>query len=285
LFAAHACCFDTTNGASVANRTLARALARNGCVVEVFSESPRLHDREVDPSGRPGAVSPEDWAEAVFSLGVGGLTGQTPPHGRLVDRGVPTTLHQPALGPRPEPGEDEAGEFLRLFDEILGRFRPDVLVGYGGDPIALAMFAHARRLGISTVFTLHNFQYRGTPPFQDVDLILVASRFSAEFHREAIDLDCTTIPHLVDGSRVVLHLFDVPGSRSRWFLRLGAARAAQLVLVGDGDGERQRELHQRDRDQRDFTGGGSSIGRPTGVRSHMDHDVCHEQLELSMKER
>ncbi len=201
MFAAHSCCFDSTNGASIANRALARALAQGGCAVEVLSGSHRLHDREGDPSGRPRAASPEDWAEAVFSLGVSCATAPTPPHCRLIDRGVPTTLHRPALGSQDQPGEVETAEFLRLLDEIAGRFRPDVLVGYGGDPIALATFSRARKLGISTVFSLHNFHYRGITPFDDVDSVLVASRFSAEYYHEALGLDCVNIPYLLDDLR------------------------------------------------------------------------------------
>ena len=203
MFVSHACCFDTTNGASIANRKLARTLARGGCAVEVLSGSYRLHDPEVDPSGCPPAVSTEDWAGAIFSLGVGGATAPTSPYCRLIDRGVPTTLHQPALGSQHQPGEVETAEFLHLFDEIVGRFRPDVLVGYGGDPIALATFSRARRLGISTVFSLHNFHYRGTTPFDDVGSVLVASRFSAEYYREALGLDCVNIPSLLGDSQFI----------------------------------------------------------------------------------
>ncbi len=139
-------------------------------------------------------------------------TSSTPPYCRLIDRGVPTTLHQPALGSQHSPGELETAGFLRLFDEIVGRFRPYVLVGYGGDPIALAAFSRARRLGIATVFSLHNFHYRGRTPFDDVNSILVPSCFSAEYYREALGLDCVNIPTLLDNLRC--------GEGSRTYLTL-----------------------------------------------------------------
>ena len=203
MFFSHACGFDISNGASIANRSLSRVLARFGCAVEVLSGSHRPRELGSDPTGRPLAVSHEDWAGAIFSLGVSGTSASAPRSCRLIDRGVPTTLHQPALGAQSPPGEEETTGFLHLFDDIVARFRPDVVLGYGGDPIALATFARARSLGIATVFTLHNFHYRGTTPFDDSDAILVASRFAADYYREALGLECVTLPQLLDDSRPV----------------------------------------------------------------------------------
>ena len=202
LIASWTCCFDTTNGASVAHRALAGALAEQGCVVEVLSGSARLHDREFRPGERPGAVAIEDWAGAVFELGVGGTTAQVPPHCRLLDRGVPTTWYQPDPPADTTDWERGTAELLHLFDAILQRFRPNVLVGSGGDAFMLEAFTRARQRGIETVFTLHNFHYQGHRPFDDVDAIIVASKYSAEYHEDFLGLDCTVLPNFVNDSYV-----------------------------------------------------------------------------------
>ncbi len=114
-------------------------------------------------------------------------------------------MHHPTAGSHAQPDEDETAEFLRLFDDVVDRFRPDVLIGYGGSRIALETFARARRLGTSTVFPLHNFHYRGDAPFADVDAISVASQFSADYHREALGLDCVVLPYMLDVPRCERH--------------------------------------------------------------------------------
>ncbi len=96
----------------------------------------------------------------------------------------------------------ETAEFLSLFDGILARFRPDVLVTYGGDPLTLEILVRARRSGIATVFTLHNFGYSQGSHFANVDAILVPSHFSAEHHRRVLGRECVAIPYLVDAARV-----------------------------------------------------------------------------------
>ncbi len=125
-----------------------------------------------------------------------------PSHYRVSDNGLPVTVHRgPSTRPH-DPDEAERGEFIRLLDSLLDRFRPDILLGYGGNSIARETFARARRRGIATVFALHNFLYNDPACFADVDAILVPSHFSADFHREALGLACTALPNVVDPRRV-----------------------------------------------------------------------------------
>ncbi len=65
----------------------------------------------------------------------------------------------------------------------------------------LAVFALARDSRMATVFTLHNFHYRGPTPFDHVDAVVIASHFSAKYHREFFGLDCVLIPYLVEDRR------------------------------------------------------------------------------------
>src|SRR5262249_49133506 len=124
------------------------------------------------------------------------------PHFRLEHRGVPVTVHGgPTTRPH-EPDTFERLEFLDLFRDALERFRPDVLVGYGGNRLAGAMFAEARRRGMVTVFALHNFSYTDAGPFAHVDAVIVPSRFAAEHYRKTLGLDCTVLPNLIDLGRV-----------------------------------------------------------------------------------
>src|SRR5262249_28058159 len=130
-----------------------------------------------------------------------GMRADSPPHLRLTVGGVPITLHHgPTTRPH-EPDDAERSEFLRLFEATLERFRPDVLVGYGGSPLPAEVFARARARGVATIFALHNFRYARPGPFADADAVIVPSRFAADYYREALGLDGTVLPDLVECDR------------------------------------------------------------------------------------
>ncbi|MEO6811883.1 MAG: glycosyltransferase, partial [Isosphaeraceae bacterium] len=137
----------------------------------------------------------------VWDVGMAGVRAGVPPQIKLVDRGVPITLHRSPTTRMHPPDERETNEFLRLFETVAERFRPDVVIGYGGSRIARGVFARARGRGMCTVFTLHNFAYTHLDAFTDVDEVLVPSRFAAEHYRRTLGLACTALPNLVDFER------------------------------------------------------------------------------------
>ena len=203
LFLTTSCLLDDTNGAAVAGRTLLRAMSRRGMAVEALC-GPTL-----DAGGGAEVgdwLSGRGWAfEAVegngYAVDARGVRAIVPPHLRLVDGGVPITVHRGSTAKRGQAGGDPE-EFDRLFKAAIDRFRPDVVVGYGGSRGMRRAFAESRRRGIATVFELHNFAYDRRDTFDDADAVRVPSRFSAEHYRRTLGLDCTVLPNLVDVDRV-----------------------------------------------------------------------------------
>lgn len=182
--------FDNFDGAAIANRAIMQGLARGGFAVEALCD----------------AIIGADPAAHLSSVGtrsgeINGSVGMPNPAPPSWGGDFPVTALRQSLHEYVEQDTDEAKELLRLADESFERFRPDVLVTYGGDPLTLEILRNARRRGIATVFTLHNFGYRDAATFNDVDAILVPGRFSAVFHRQVLGIDCVTIPYLVDWDR------------------------------------------------------------------------------------
>ena len=72
--------------------------------------------------------------------------------------GVQVTL-MPTVSSRAErsPNPRESAIFLELAEQVFDRFRPDVLLTYGGHPASLELMRRARQRGIAVVFHLHNF--------------------------------------------------------------------------------------------------------------------------------
>ncbi len=134
--------------------------------------------------------------------GVNGVWADDPP--ALVARavGVPLTIHRRPTRRSWTTDPKEAREFLQLVDATLDRFRPDVLLTCGGDPVTQEVLARARGRGVATVFALHNFSYNDRSPFNDVDAVIVPSRLAADHYHAALELDCVVLPNLVDVERV-----------------------------------------------------------------------------------
>jgi glycosyltransferase involved in cell wall biosynthesis len=202
LFVSHACYLDDANGAAVASRSLIGLLQDGGFSTEVLSGIMLDRDREGELAewlaGRH--CRPEPPIEAWGVDGEGRRVA-VPPHLRVTHRGIAITLHR---GPTSKPHETddiERIEFLTLLDLTLARFRPDVVVGYGGDRLANEVRALARAREIVTVVPLHNFHYLHPLPFADADEILVPSRFAADYYREALGIRCQVLANPADPER------------------------------------------------------------------------------------
>lgn len=110
------------------------ALARLGFAVEVVTgTATELH---------PG-VQPADWlAErgiafqisdgSSWSVDARGVRSNVPLHLRLAVRDVLVTLHRSAAAQSFVADDAEREEFFALYEAVLERFRPDVVVNYGG---------------------------------------------------------------------------------------------------------------------------------------------------------
>jgi len=191
---------DDSNGAAVAHRALGAALARSGARVEALCGAAVDAGGGSDPGERlaAGPWPFEARGREEWSIGPGGVYVPDPP--RLLARvdGVDVTFHRRPLRPTADPDPIEGAELVRLFDAACDRFRPEVLVTYGGDPLTGALLARAKARGAVTVFALHNFHYHDRAPFAHVDAVVVPSRYAADHYRRVLGLRCTALPNLIE---------------------------------------------------------------------------------------
>ncbi len=204
LFATTHPYLDDTNGAAVASRAMMESLGRSGFAIEALSGMGPDASQQANPAAWLTArgIAYEEVAAGAWTVGASGILGDRPHHFRLDFGGVPVTLG-PSIGIQPHrPDEIARHEFLRLFDEVLGRFRPDVLVNYGGNLLAQQIRARAREQGIAVVFALHNFSYANARPFTTADAVIVPSRFAADHYSRSLGLDCKVLSNIIDLGRV-----------------------------------------------------------------------------------
>jgi glycosyltransferase involved in cell wall biosynthesis len=204
LFIAHGCYLDDSNGAAVASRALMEGLVRLGLGCEALTGSALEIGREIQPDvwfatrGIPFEIN----GGGSWTVDARGPLADVPIHYRLTERGVTVTLYRCRTSVHHTADAVEREEFLRLFEHVWKRFRPDIVVNYGGDRLAHEIRSRARARGAAVVFALHNFNYPRPEPFATADVVIVPSRFAADHYRKTLGLDCVVLPNLVDVERV-----------------------------------------------------------------------------------
>jgi glycosyltransferase involved in cell wall biosynthesis len=199
LFASTHCYVDPSSGAALATRELLELLSARGwdcralcCGVLDYQENTPL-ENVLAAIERPTARS-----DAALSLG-----GVAEVFDLLLD-GVRVTLLPTAFS-RAEraPSAREGAFFLDLADQVLERFKPEVLLTYGGHPAGLELMRRARVRGIAVVFHLHNFGYNDRRGFTDVSGVIFPSEYSRRHYRRSVGLDGPVIPDPIRLDRVI----------------------------------------------------------------------------------
>ena len=124
---------------------------------------------------------------------------------------VPVTMLLTRMQHSREHGRYEADQLLFLLDEVLDRFKPDVLLSYGGHVTVQEMLQRARRRGIATVMALHNFGCEHRQYFAHVDHVFCCSEFLRDTYQAAIGLDSTALPPPIDWAEA-----EAPGELRRF---------------------------------------------------------------------
>lgn len=245
LFASTHGYLDPSSGAALATRDLLELLAARGVDCRVLTTG--VLDYEVEtPLETVLAAQGLSTERIEVDLKRGGAAD-------VFDfdlRGVRVT-QLPVASSRADrsPTRDEGAVLLDLFDQVLERFRPRLLLTYGGHPAGLEMMSRARRKGVAVVFHLHNFAYRDRLAFQDATAVLVPSEYCRRHYRRLLGLETAAIPYPLRLDRVVaadpepkyltfVNPQPVKGTTvfARIALELGARRPDIPLLVVEGRG-------------------------------------------------
>lgn len=197
LFCSYHSYVDPSSGAALSTRDLLELLASRGwpcgvlCGPHLDFEQPESLEQLLTDHGLPFEVRRGTAGSLPFSVF------------HLVRSGIPVSIfdiHGSRPSEPPTRGEGEA--FLALFHGVLDRFRPDVLLTYGGHWLAHELMTVARRRGLAMVFALHNFAYHDTALFRPTDAVLVPSEFTRDYYRRTLGLECTALPPPLPWDRV-----------------------------------------------------------------------------------
>ena len=204
LFVGTNCYLDDSNGAAVSSRALLELLASKGFQTEALTGVAFESGGDVDIGDwlRKRDLAFEVVGGGSWTVSAHGVQSPLWPCQRLTVRGVSVSLYGGPSTWVDRPDRSNAHELLGLFQESLSRFRPDVVINFGGDALAHEVRRRARGSGCFVVFPLHNFNYTSVDTFQDCDQVFVPSRFAYDHYRRALGLECTVLSNLIDHERV-----------------------------------------------------------------------------------
>lgn len=205
FFSSYSCLFDNSNGAAVASRAMMEAMSRRGFAAESLTATRLELERDADPLAwlKGQGLSPRACGGGPWSFDARGMRQAMPDRIEVEHSGMRSTLLRTRSTRWCSPEDEEEDGFLQLFDRAIDRFRPDMLVTYGGSRLAHELRSRAKARGIAVIFPLHNFGYTSLEPFSNVDHVIVPSKFAASYYRTSIGIDCTVLPNLVNMSRSV----------------------------------------------------------------------------------
>ena len=92
--------------------------------------------------------------------------------------------------------------FFSKFLDTLKLFKPDLIMGYGGDMLSMTMRSEAKRRGIPVVYTLWNGNHKGFT-FPDCDMVLTDSRGNAAFYANNFGINVQAGGIFIDPKHVV----------------------------------------------------------------------------------
>lgn len=199
LFASCHGYIDPSSGAALATRDLLELLVARGHDCRVLCAGQFDYQEEVDLDAALASLGPTAGrVRATLSSGAEVPVLDTDVGGVRVTI-LPTASSRPdrALSPI------ESRQLLDLADQVVRRFRPDVLLTYGGHPTNQSLMARARGRGVPVVFHLHNFAYTDPRFFANVSAALVPSDYSRRWYDDRLGLRSTSIALPLRSERVV----------------------------------------------------------------------------------
>lgn len=181
------CMMDVSSGAAMTVRTMLRQLQRSGWEAAILGctvfDSERgtagLGERWADIKARPGQFVEVEDGELNHLLYVTG-----------------STVRRALLAA-------EFGALLGRYKKVLGQFKPDLVMYYGGQEVDSLIAHEARLRGIPVAFYLANGNYQGAHWCRDVDLVLTDSRATAGLYFDRLGLTAMPVGKFIEADQVV----------------------------------------------------------------------------------
>lgn len=181
---------DPSNGASISVREMLLALSERGWAVHTFCGNKLNFENETN-------IIPILAQRGMVGMGRISSRGSYPyTLFNFKDRGILSTLFLNEEGLSP-PSQTAGRVFLKLLQQTIRSFKPDIVLTYGGDWIGLPMARLVSLEGSIPVITLRNCAYSEKSYCELAELIIVPSEFSRDFYAKKLGISSVPIPSLM----------------------------------------------------------------------------------------
>ena len=200
LFACPQTLFDVSNGASLLCYSMMQELARRG--MEVASIGGGIFDNPSGIARIPNLaeqIAENKGKKLLVNKDFSAMGGGENPNIKPITHWFFTGFHSTSWN---EITYDESNAFLNEYTQILRTFKPDLVIGYGCDPLCRSMWMEARLFKIPTVYVVVNgnhHHYR----FPLHDLVITDSKATAELYKRTEGLTVTPVGIFINPDIVV----------------------------------------------------------------------------------
>jgi glycosyltransferase involved in cell wall biosynthesis len=195
-------CFDNytdlSNGASISTRELLLGLSESGWSVHTLcSDKLDVNAFASDAESKTNIFAAMANRGMQFISRAKNRSGERFSIENFRDGGIFSTLFLPENNAYP-PSKPVGSIFLRLFQETLRSYKPDIVLTYGGDYLGISMLRLCQMEGFPVAATIHNFAYEDTVYCKTANLIIVPSQFTADFYQQKHGVKCVPLPPVMD---------------------------------------------------------------------------------------
>lgn len=182
---------DPASGAARSTRTMSEMLAAAGAAVRAVATTASERAGHADPAAylRDLGIEP--------AIHPGRQKGSHRPELEFEDRGIHYTLLDVGRRDMHSWQKIVGAQFDNIFDRELHSFKPDILLGFGGQPPDVRRYERARRQGTRIVFALRNQGYVAPGSYEllsAMDGVLTPSQYLSDFYRSVVGIDSTPLP-------------------------------------------------------------------------------------------
>ena len=168
---------DNTNGAAIHSKIMLEALARRGIEIKVLNALVGDDVRGLEVFNRIGAQIGDNKERKVL---------------QFTDSGVEYFVAKTQGHTEPTILVSDQNLVFDLYQQLLEKFQPDLIMGYSGDVFSTVLRREAQARGIPVVYVLHNGYHRGYG-FVACDLVVAPSQICAQSYLEQDGIDVKAI--------------------------------------------------------------------------------------------
>lgn len=177
---------DNTNGAAIHSKIMLETLVAHGMEVKVLNALVGDDVRGLEIFNRI-AANVGDSKERKFL--------------QFTDKGVEYFVAKTQGHTEPTMQVKDQSLMFDLFQQLLEKFQPDVVMGYSGDIFSTVVRMEAQARGIPVVYVLHNSYHRDFA-FNACNLVVAPSQACAQSYLEHDGIDVKAIGQFIDIERI-----------------------------------------------------------------------------------